>query len=79
MEEAVPGPIGEFNEAEAFLGTEPFDDTADRWIGGGLKGCSVEPGSGVEYARLSALGISVELATPRIAEILMSQLGFLEG
>jgi hypothetical protein len=25
------------------------------------------------------LGISVELATPRIAETLMSQLGFLEG
>jgi hypothetical protein len=38
-----------------------------------------EPGSGTEYARLSVLGIAVEFATPRIAEILMSHSGSWRG
>jgi len=38
-----------------------------------------EPGSGAECARLWVVGIGVELATPRITEISISQLGFLKG
>jgi hypothetical protein len=45
----------------------------------GFQGCSVEAGSGAESTRLCVVGISVELATPRITEILMSQLGFRNG
>ena len=34
MEKGVPGPIGEFDEAKAFLGIEPLDDATDRWTRG---------------------------------------------
>jgi hypothetical protein len=30
VEEGVAGPIGEFDEPEAFVGVEPFDDPTDR-------------------------------------------------
>jgi hypothetical protein len=30
MEEGVTGTLGEFDEAEALLGAEPFHDTPDR-------------------------------------------------
>ena len=31
VEEGVAGPIGKFNEPEAFVGVEPFDDPSDWW------------------------------------------------
>jgi len=72
MKEGVPGPIGEVNEAKAFLQVEPFDDATDRWTGGYLEGRSAKAGSGAECTRLGVEGVSVELATPRVTEILMS-------
>jgi hypothetical protein len=38
-----------------------------------------EPGSGSEGAWLRVVGISVEVATPRVTKILISQLWFLVG
>ena len=68
MQERIARPIGEFNEAKPLFGAEPFDDPANRWPGRGL----VEPGSGAECTRLGVEAVSVELATPRATEILMS-------
>ena len=51
VEEGVAGAIGEFNEAEAFLGTEPLHDSTDRWTRRGLEPGLAESGSGAEYAR----------------------------
>ena len=36
VEEGIAGFIGEFDEAEPFLGIEPLDDTTDRWTRGCL-------------------------------------------
>ena len=79
MEERIARPIGERDETKALFGAEPLDDPGDGWPGRSLEAGLTEPGSGAECTRLSVLGIGVELATPRIAEILMSQLGFLDG
>ena len=65
MKEGVPGPVGEFDEAEALLGIKPFDDAPDRRTGGGLERCLVEPVSGAEGTGLWVVGISVKVATPR--------------
>jgi hypothetical protein len=54
---------------------EPFDDPADRWTRRGFHRCSIEPGSGAEGTRLRVECITVEVATPRVTEILMSQFG----
>jgi hypothetical protein len=75
MKEGVAGPIREFDEPEAFVGVEPFDDPADRWAGTGFHGCSVEPGSGSENTGLWLVGIGVEVATPRMTKILLSHFG----
>jgi|SRR5215813_11565921 len=77
MEEGVPRPIGEFDEAKAFLGIKPLDDTADRWTGGGLKSGLGKPGASAESTGLWMVGIGVEVATPRMTKILISQLWFL--
>ena len=79
VEEGVAGPIGKFNEAKSLFGVEPFDDPADRWSGRGLEPGLAEPGSGAECPRLGVEGLSVEPATLRVTEILMSQLWFLVG
>ena len=79
MQESIARPIREFNEAKPLFGVEPFDDPADRWPGRGLQGCSVEPGSGSESTGLWVVGIGVEVATPRMTKILISQLWFLVG
>ena len=72
MEEGVARPIEEFNKAKSLFGVEPFDDPADRWSGRGLEPGLAEPGSGAECTRLGVEGVSVELATLRVTEILMS-------
>jgi hypothetical protein len=77
VEEGIARSIRECDETKSLVGAEPFDNATDGWPGRGLQRGLAEPGSGAECRRLSVLGISVELATPRIAEILMSQLGFL--
>ena len=79
MNESIARPIGEFHETKSLFGAEPLDDPADGWPGRSLEAGLAEPGSGAECTRLSVLGIGVKLATPRIAEILMSQVGFLES
>jgi len=72
MQERIARPIGEFNEAKSLFGVEPFDDPADWWPRRGLEPGLTEPGLGAECTRLGVEGVSVELATPRGAEILMS-------
>src|ERR1700746_2991491 len=79
MQERIARPIGEFNESKSLFGVEPFDNPTDRWTRRGFHGCSVEPGSGAEGAGLRVVGICVEVATPRVTEVLMSQLWFLVG
>jgi len=76
MKEGVPGPIGEFDEAKAFPGIEPLDDTADRSTGGGLEPGLAEQRSGAEGTRLWMVGIGVEVTTSRMTKILLS---FLAG
>jgi len=75
MEEGVPRPIGEFDEAKAFLGIKPLDDTADRWTGRGLKSGLAKPGASAERARLWVVGLGVGVATPRLTKILLSHFG----
>jgi hypothetical protein len=72
MKEGVPGPIGEFDEAKAFLGIEPLDDTTGRWTGGGLKSGLAKPGASAESTGLWMVGIVVEVTTPRMTKILLS-------
>ena len=70
VEEGVAGPIREFDEPKAFLGGEPFDNPTD-------------PGTGrifdAESTGLWVVGVGVEVATPRMTKILLSQLWFLVG
>ena len=73
VEEGIARLIREFDEPEAFVGVEPLDDTSDgragRWLEPGL----AEPGSGAESTGLRMLGIGVEVTTPRMTKILISQ------
>ena len=75
VKEGIAGTIGEFDEAESLLSTEPFDDPTDRWAGRGLEPRLCESGSGAKSTRLWAVGIGVEVSTPRVTEILMSHFG----
>jgi hypothetical protein len=79
MKEGVAGTVREFYEPEAFVGVEPLDDPVDGWTGRCLEPGLAEPGSGSESTGLWVVGISVEVATPRLTEILISQLWFLVG
>ena len=74
VEESVARPIREFDEPEAFLRVEPLDDSVDRGTGRCFEPGLAEPGSGSESTRLW-VGISVEVATPRMTKILISQFG----
>ena len=76
MEEGVTGPIREFDEPEAFVGVEPLDDPVDRGTGRCLEPGLAEPGSGCEGTGLWVVGVGVEVATPRMTKILISQLWF---
>jgi hypothetical protein len=77
VEEGIAGPIREFDEPEAFVRAKPLDDTLDRGTGRCLEPGLAEPGSGSESAGLWMVAVSVELATPRMTKILISQLWFL--
>jgi len=79
MEEGVPGPIWEFDEAEAFLAAEPFHHAADWRARGCLEPGFTEPGSSSEGTGLHVVGFNVEVATPRITEILMSHFSSWKG
>ena len=78
MEEGVAGPIGEFDEPEPLFGVEPLNDPVDRGTGRVFERLA-EPTLGSERTWLWAVGISVEVATPRMTKILISQLWFLVG
>ena len=75
VKEGVTGPVGEFDEPKAFLGVEPFDNPTDRGAGRVFERLA-EPGSGAEGAGLWVVGVDVEVATPRMTKILISQLWF---
>jgi hypothetical protein len=79
VEEAVAGLIGKFDEPKSLLWAEPFDDCADWRAGRYVEPGLGEPGLSAESPRLSVVSISVEVATPRMAEILVSQTWFLSG
>jgi len=79
VEERIARPIGELDETKALFGAEPLDDPGDGWPGRSLEAGLTEPGSGAECTRLSVLGISVDLATPPIAENLRSHFGSWNG
>jgi len=78
VKEGVTGPVGEFDEPKAFLGVEPFDNPTYRGTGRVFKRLA-EPGLDAESTWLWAVGVSVEVATPRMTKILISQLCFLVG
>ena len=73
MEEGIAGSIGQFDKSKPLFGVEPFDDGADRWTGGCLERLA-EPGAGSEATGLWVVGVSVEVAAPRMTKILLSQL-----
>jgi hypothetical protein len=78
VEEGIARPIREFDEPEALVRAKPLDHSVDWWTGRCLEPGLAEPGSGSESTRLW-VGISVEVATPRMTKILISQLWFLVG
>jgi len=63
MQESVAGPIEEFDEAEAFLGTEPSDRPLHGRAGWCLEPGLAEPGSSAENTRLWLIDISVGVAS----------------
>jgi hypothetical protein len=73
MEEGVAGPIREFDEPEALVRVEPLDDPVDRGTGRVFERLA-EPGAGSEGTGLRLVAISVEVATPQMTKILISQL-----
>jgi hypothetical protein len=79
VEEGVAGPIGKFDEPEAFLWIEPLHDSSDGRTGGWFEAGLTETGSGTESTGLRLVVVIVEFATPRMTEILISQLYFLGG
>jgi hypothetical protein len=79
VKEGIAGTIGEFDEAESLLGAEPLDDPPNWRAGGCLEPRFAEPGSSSEGTGLCVVGLNVEVATPRVTGILISQLWFLGG
>jgi hypothetical protein len=77
MKKSIAGLMREFNEPEAFVGVEPLDDPVDRGTGRCLEPGLAKAGPGTESTGLWVVGVSVEVATPRMTKILISQLWFL--
>src|SRR5438552_2827636 len=59
MEEAVAGPVREFDEPKPLFGIEPFDESVDWRAGGWVKGLA-KPESSAESTRLWVVRVSVE-------------------
>ena len=74
VEEGVARSIREFDESKPLVRGKPLDDSVDWWTGRCLEPGLAEPGSGSESTRLW-VGVSVEVATPRMTKILISQFG----
>ena len=72
VKEGIAGPIGEFDEPKPLVRVEPFYGATDWWTRGCLDGRSTVPGACAEGTGLGVEGVSVELATLRVSEILMS-------
>src|SRR6516225_2193182 len=72
VKEGIAGPIGEFDEPKPLVRVEPFYGATDWWTRGCLDGSSTVPGACAEGTGLGVEGVSVELATLRVSEILMS-------
>jgi hypothetical protein len=77
--EFIAKPVRQFDEAKSLFRAEPFNNSTDSRAGRCLEPGLAEARSGAESTRLRVVGISVEIATPRITKILMSQFWFLEG
>jgi hypothetical protein len=73
VEEGVARPIREFDEPEALVRIEPLDDALNRGTGRCLEPGLAEPALGAESTGLRVVGVSVEVATPRVTIILISQ------
>jgi hypothetical protein len=73
VEEGVAGPIREFDKSKPLFGIEPFDNPTDRGTGRVFERLA-EPRSGPETTGLWVVGVGVEVATPRMTKILISQL-----
>ena len=72
VEEGIPRSIRECDESKPLVRAEPLDDSVDWWTGRCLEPGLAEPGSGSESTRLW-VDIGVEVATPRMTKILISQ------
>ena len=79
VEEALVELIGKLDEPKSLLWAEPLYDCTDWRTGRYLEPGLGEPEPSAESTRLWVMGISVEVATPRMAEILVSQTRFLSG
>ncbi len=76
VEEGVAGPIREFDKSKPLFGVEPLDDSVDLGTGRCLEPGLAEARPGSESTGLWVVGIGVEVATPRMTKILISQLWF---
>jgi len=79
VQETVARLIRKLDEPKSLLWAEPFDDCANRRAGRYLEPGLGEPVLSAKSTRLWVVSIIVELATPRMAEILVSQTWFLSG
>ena len=79
MEKSVAGTIGEFGEPKSLFRVEPLHNCSDGRTGGCLEPRLAESRSGSEGTGLCVVGLNVEVPTPRITKILMSQTWFLTG
>jgi hypothetical protein len=79
VEEGIPRPIREFDESKPLVRAKPLDHPVHWWTGRCLEPRLAEPGLAAKSTGLWVVGVSVEIATPRMTKILISQLWFLEG
>ena len=79
MKETIARPIRKFDEPKSFFGAEPFHNCSNWRAGGYLEPGLGETGLGAKRTGLCVVGISVEVPTPRMAKILISQTWFLTG
>ena len=66
VKESIARPIGQLEETKSLFKAEPFNSSADWRSGRCLEPSLAEARSRSECAGLSGVGVSVEVATPRI-------------